>query len=256
MMHFIGGLPRSGSTLLAAILRQNPRITAGRGSPMYKVWTNIVEALAANNQFAGNVSGEQRLAILRASMEAFYPDADIVFDTNRGWANVHQLIGQAYPEATLFCMVRSMPWIIDSLERQQRTLEPTSITRFKADYTVYQRANTVAANDGVVGYVLDGLKGACAAGAKVVLIRYESLTAKPLKVIRKLYDHIGVTQFAHDFKNVEFIDDALDARIGAADMHTVRPIVEPNVRETILPADLFERFEGDNFWNDLDTEVW
>lgn len=28
-MHFISGLPRSGSTLLAAILRQNPRFGAG-----------------------------------------------------------------------------------------------------------------------------------------------------------------------------------------------------------------------------------
>ena len=28
-LHFISGLPRSGSTLLAALLRQNPRFSAG-----------------------------------------------------------------------------------------------------------------------------------------------------------------------------------------------------------------------------------
>ncbi len=32
--HFITGLPRSGSTLLAAILRQNPRFHAGMTSPV------------------------------------------------------------------------------------------------------------------------------------------------------------------------------------------------------------------------------
>ncbi|MGA8585530.1 MAG: sulfotransferase [Roseiarcus sp.] len=32
-LHFISGLPRSGSTLLAALLRQNPRISAGMSSP-------------------------------------------------------------------------------------------------------------------------------------------------------------------------------------------------------------------------------
>ena len=33
-IHFISGLPRSGSTLLVAILRQNPRFHAGMTSPV------------------------------------------------------------------------------------------------------------------------------------------------------------------------------------------------------------------------------
>ena len=33
-LHFISGLPRSGSTLLAAILRQNPRFHAAMSSPV------------------------------------------------------------------------------------------------------------------------------------------------------------------------------------------------------------------------------
>jgi hypothetical protein len=32
--HFISGLPRAGSTLTAAILRQNPRFHAGMSSPV------------------------------------------------------------------------------------------------------------------------------------------------------------------------------------------------------------------------------
>jgi sulfotransferase len=33
-IHFISGLPRSGSTLLSAILRQNPRFHAGMTGPV------------------------------------------------------------------------------------------------------------------------------------------------------------------------------------------------------------------------------
>jgi sulfotransferase len=33
-IHFISGLPRSGSTLLAALLRQNPRFEAGMSGPL------------------------------------------------------------------------------------------------------------------------------------------------------------------------------------------------------------------------------
>ena len=33
-IHFISGLPRSGSTLLAALLRQNPRFQVGMSGPL------------------------------------------------------------------------------------------------------------------------------------------------------------------------------------------------------------------------------
>ena len=36
--HFISGMPRSGSTLLAAILNQNPRFRAGMTSPLPTSW--------------------------------------------------------------------------------------------------------------------------------------------------------------------------------------------------------------------------
>jgi sulfotransferase len=41
-LHFISGLPRSGSTLLAALLRQNPRFTAGMSSPVYPLFRSML----------------------------------------------------------------------------------------------------------------------------------------------------------------------------------------------------------------------
>ena len=42
-MHLISGLPRSGSTLLAALLRQNPRFEAGiSGPPRRRLWTVLI----------------------------------------------------------------------------------------------------------------------------------------------------------------------------------------------------------------------
>ncbi len=44
--HFISGLPRSGSTLLAAILRQNPRFHAGISSSLPPLFTDAMEVMA------------------------------------------------------------------------------------------------------------------------------------------------------------------------------------------------------------------
>ena len=40
--HFISGLPRAGSTLTAAILRQNPRFHAGMSSPVAVLFDHLI----------------------------------------------------------------------------------------------------------------------------------------------------------------------------------------------------------------------
>ena len=44
-IHFISGLPRSGSTLLAGILRQNPRFHAAMTSPVGAMYMALEGAL-------------------------------------------------------------------------------------------------------------------------------------------------------------------------------------------------------------------
>jgi len=45
--HFISGLPRAGSTLTAAILRQNPRFHAGMSSPVASLFDNVIAQVSA-----------------------------------------------------------------------------------------------------------------------------------------------------------------------------------------------------------------
>ena len=51
-IHFISGLPRSGSTLLAAILRQNPRFHAGMSSPVGHLFTALLRQMSQDNETA------------------------------------------------------------------------------------------------------------------------------------------------------------------------------------------------------------
>ncbi len=59
-LHFISGLPRSGSTLLAAILRQNPRFHASISSPMGMIFSAMQAAVSGKNEAAGFIDDEQR----------------------------------------------------------------------------------------------------------------------------------------------------------------------------------------------------
>lgn len=85
--HFISGLPRSGSTLLAAILRQNPRIHAAMTSPVGSLFTALHTTMGQSNEFADFIDERQRERVLRGIFDLFYQDhpQEIILDTNRLW---------------------------------------------------------------------------------------------------------------------------------------------------------------------------
>src|SRR5215475_14344165 len=58
--HFISGLPRAGSTLTAAILRQNPRFHAGMSSPIASLFDNVIAQVSAGSELSTMVNEAQR----------------------------------------------------------------------------------------------------------------------------------------------------------------------------------------------------
>ena len=86
--HFISGLPRAGSTLLAAILKQNPRFRAGMTSPLADIMGVVIAEASSKNDFSFAVSDDQRVSLLRGLVENFYAGpagAEVTFDTSRLW---------------------------------------------------------------------------------------------------------------------------------------------------------------------------
>ena len=118
--HFISGLPRSGSTLLAALLRQNPRFSAGMSSPVYSLFRAMLNETSARNEGAVFIDNEIRKRLLMGVFDAYYHDAapeTVIFDTNRGWTTKLSALVELFPGAKIICCVRNPAWILDSVER-------------------------------------------------------------------------------------------------------------------------------------------
>src|SRR5688500_16181259 len=82
-MHFISGLPRSGSTLLAAILRQNPRFHAAMSGPLWQIFEGLVRSMGESNEYSLFLTEAQRERMARSLFESFYADIageKVVFD--------------------------------------------------------------------------------------------------------------------------------------------------------------------------------
>lgn len=163
---FISGLPRSGSTLLAAILRQNPRFRAGMSSPLAGLVNGVVAQLSAGSEFGAVVDQPMRRRLVQGLFDAYYADAPaggVVFDTNRAWCARMGIVRDLFPEAKVIACVRNVAWVMDSIERQYRA-DPYEFTRLfganAARSTVYTRLEGLAHHDQLVGHAWAALREA------------------------------------------------------------------------------------------------
>ena len=253
--HFISGLPRSGSTLLSALLAQNPDFQANMSGPVAGMVGALLENMSGKNEFAVFIQDAQRERIIRAVVDQFYADCNtkVIFDTSRAWCARMPLLKTLYPQSKIIACVRHMPWVIDSIEQivQRNVFQPSSIFNFLSGGTVYSRADGVAGGDGMVGYAYNALKEAYFgkyAKGRLMLLQYETLVKDPQKALSAVYGFIEQPLYQHDFNNIEFDASEFDKKAGTPGLHEVRKKVAVNERTTALPPDLFKRFENDSFW--------
>ncbi len=262
--HFISGLPRSGSTLLAAILRQNPRFRAGMTSPVGALFCGLLDQVSAGTEFGPVVPHEQRRRLLRGLFDSYYAEQaedTVVFDTNRLWSAKLPAILDLFPSAKVIACVRNVAWVMDSIERLYRA-NPYENTRLFNDAvernTVYSRVDTLAQNNRLVGFSWTAIKEAFYSeqAASLLLVDYELLANAPAKVLPLLYKFIGEPWFeGHDFTQVEFAAPEFDTALGLSGLHTVRPHVAFEPRRTVLPPDLFERYQNMSFWSEVTNSL-
>jgi sulfotransferase len=252
-IHFISGLPRSGSTMLAAILKQNPRFIAGMTSPLSTLFKAIEDATAKRQETSVFVSDEQRDKLLKGLFSIYYDHEDkVIFDTSRMWCARLTVLSKLFPQAKFICCVRDVRWIMDSFERIYRKNEqkPSGIYGYDTSGTVYSRTMSIAQSNGVVGYAMDALREACASEQKdrILLVDYEELCKNTDHWIKEIYRFIGEKEFPHKYDRIEYSAGEFDKQLAAHGLHDVKGAVEWRPRETILPPDLFNRFANDNFW--------
>jgi len=204
-IHMISGLPRSGSTLLAAILRQNPCFHASISTPLADLVANLIREMSAH-EGGLLISSGQRERMVRALIGAYYSDTNgrLVFDTSRRWCSMLPLLSELFPDARVICCVRSPAWIIDSVERAIHRNPLLASRMFGHEITnVYQRTEKMI-KDFLIAPAVGGLRQAWFGehAGRLIAIRYDSLVRDPSGVIDALYRELREPRFEHDFDSL------------------------------------------------------
>ena len=255
-LHFISGLPRSGSTLLAAILNQNPAFRAGMSSPVFPIFNAALSAMGGGNEFAVFLKDDQKRRILNGILDGYHggPDAaPVAFDTNRMWTSRLPALLALRPEARVIACVRNPAWILDSIEvlLRRNALDTTRLFGSDAErMSVFARADALAGRTRLIGGAYLAFKEAFYSreARSMLILDYDTLVRHPHDAMTLVYQFLGEPAFTHDFNDVHFQAEDFDGFLLARDLHTVKGRVEPRARATVLPPDLFRRFEQMDFW--------
>ena len=238
---FLSGLPRSGSTLLANILAQNPRVLATATSGILDVifgvrnhWDELRE-FKANPDRAANEAA--KLRVLRGILDSYYADdpRPVVVDKSRSWL-AHLELAEAVlgQPAKVLVPVRDLRDVLASFERLWRQAAATrQVDQEAQNYLEFQtvegRCAVWARGDQPVGLAFNRIRDALRRGFRDRLhfVRFEDLTRDPAATLRRIYEFLGVEPSAHDFAHVAQVTREDDWVHDLPGLHAIRPRVEP-----------------------------
>jgi sulfotransferase len=259
-IHFISGLPRSGSTLLCNILNQNPRFHATATSGILEIilairnqWENVDTFRASPNKVGKDL-------VLKGILPNYYESVErpVVFDKSRGWGAYTELAEHILGrKVKMLCPVRPIVEVLASFEKLYRSQAhewqfPQEKSHFYEWQTKEGRANIWMRNDQPVGIAYNRLKDAVdrGYGDRMLLIEFEHLTTHPEVTLRSIYNFLGEEYFDHDFNNVEQVTQENDDLHGIPGLHTIRPVVKPvHVdAKAIIGQEAFDKFSNAEFW--------
>ena len=259
----LSGLPRTGSTLLSAILSQNPKIHAeGNSAVSPLMWemcqsvTNCREQLQANNK-------EHLVQQLIAQIPHVYYHGiqeSIVVDKCRSWTietNLQLARICIDPNIKVIVLERPLLEIVASFAKLYRNngfsgeeleakllklLEPDSEPIMRSLQGIqWAKKQTHTVSD-LRSFKIGGFQPPYQKdSATFLFVQYHDLVTNPADTMAQIYAFCEWTRFEHDFKHVHAKYPENDAVYGLLGQHDVRSVVAKNTDdsyETILSKDI------------------
>ncbi len=219
-LHFLSGLPRSGSTVLAAILNQNPQTHVSTTSGLGAALDALATTWHREPLLEKNDRDRKKLAnAMRGLIHGYYDEITskpVVIDKARNWplpvvvSAMAQVLGH---KPRIIATVRSVP---DCMASFVRVAKPENLDDFiqqsglmahlKSSYQVLQ-----------AGYLADP---EC-----FLFVEYEDLLSDPRTQLQRIHDFLGLDPFEYDFDRIDgsTVKEDDEGLHGVAGLHDIKP---------------------------------
>jgi sulfotransferase len=258
-INFVAGLPRSGTTVITKILKQNPQIHSEAVSSLASLvgtvnanWSNI----EANQEYPNY---EAKQGVLSSMMQGYYSHIDrpIIFDKDRGWIPLIPTVEAILQkQVKILVCVRNPAEILTSFERLRRE-NPLFFTRadqhLREGSSVSSRAYYYAGPEGPLGISHRNLKDSITMGYldRLLFVDYNLFCGSPKSQMKRIYDFFELPAFDHDFKNIDQGTVYNDVAVGLPNLHKVKSELNKTTVNCVqyLGLELYEQYNREIFWN-------
>ena len=199
-IYFLSGLPRSGSTVLAAILSQHPNLYASSTSGLLdmlvgtlRAWADSMTTKAQKDQQAAE---EEIQRVLRNICDTKYADVDkpVILDKARGWAddtNIRTMARVLGHKPKIVATVRNVQ---DCASSFVRIAKPENLDKFLVE-------------DELIGHLKESYqtleKGYKFAPECFLIVDYDDLMSDPKTQLERVHKFLELPDFDYDLDAID-----------------------------------------------------
>ena len=219
--HFMAGLPRSGSTVLSALLNQHPEVYAGPHTDLLQMLYNLKSAIPDYQSYRAGLMHEGYKNTLETIPANFYSHIKkpVVIDKNRGWGtpyNFNNLSPFVNKDVKIILTMRPILEVLASFIKVSNAAEKkTGVAPYlNTDYWVseYRSKNDaqvdylMAANQELDRSIFSISNLLANHGDRVFVVWFNDLLDAPQTTMNGIYDFLGVERHNNDFNKIKEIN--------------------------------------------------
>ena len=261
----MAGLPRSGSTVLSAILNQNPEIYASPQTDLLSLLYKFESEIPTLESYKAGLLFSSYDNTIRSIPDNFYSPINkpIVIDKNRGWGtpyNWDNLSDYLNPEGKVILTMRPILEVLASFVVKARETEKATgqLPYFNQDLWVSnyrERVDSISDNLMMPNGELDRCVFSIANLLKnhrdrVHVVWLNDLIKSPQPTVDGIYDFLNLERFNHNFKQIKEVHKHDDlSGYGMVALHNVKKKL---AKSKIEPSKILSEYVIQKYGNALD----
>ena len=247
-------MPRSGNTLFASIMNQNPNVVCTANSITLEIMKDLY-LLKKTDVFQNYPDHKSLDNVMDSVYDNYYKDWPQQYIIDRGpvMTKGNFELMQKHFKRPFKCIVivrdlldvlaSYMKWYTENLDAF-----PNRFNLKNDD----EKLNKIMNKDGAVAKDLQAIENAYNYPDICHFVKYDNLVARPQEEIQKIYKFLEIPFFNHQFQDLKQINIngiGYDDRIVGRNMHTIRTVVkkEYNSYRDKLPERIKQKYEHIRF---------